>query len=154
MADFATAVKEILSNFDVDSTTGCWIYKGGIDTIVGYGRVMIDGKRYHTHRLVAFRYHGLNLDNPLQFACHTRDCSSRACINPMHVYVGDNKSNQLDVVLDKCKKGHDLTEDNIVLNRRPNGKYHRLCRICHNERCRRNRKLHKDNVLNIDRKVG
>ena len=148
-SDFARAVQEVLENFEIDSTTGCWIYKGGIDPSVGYGRVMIDGKRYHTHRLAAFLYCGLDLDDPKQFACHTRDCSSRLCINSKHIYVGDNQSNQLDVSSDKCKKGHDLIGDNIYVSYRKSGTIMRNCKICSKERYQA-----KKNLTNIDRKVG
>lgn len=153
--DLGPAIWAVLyNNHTIDPNMGCWLYTGEIDSGTGYGRVMIEGYRFHTHRLSAALHLGLDLNNPNQFACHIKECPNRHCWNPNHLYVGDNQSNQLDVIVDKCKKGHDLVGNNIVWNRRPNGQYHRLCRICHNERGRRNRKLHKDNVLNIDRKVG
>lgn len=126
-------VAQILyNNHYVDSDTGCYIYTGDVDPCIGYGRVLFNGIRYHTHRLSACIYHGLDLDDPKQFACHK--CKNRACWNPLHLYVGDNKSNQLDAVDNKCKKGHDLIEPNILWRKRPNGEIYRNCRMCHNDR--------------------
>lgn len=134
MSNFIQTVHDILYNDrNIDSTTGCWIYTGGIDTNIGYGRVQIDGIRYHTHRLSAWFHLGLDLEDSKQFACHT--CSNRLCMNPMHLYIGDNQNNQLDVSKNTCKKGHLLTPDNVYsYKRKANNGTLRVCKTCSNQR--------------------
>lgn len=129
MSNFGEILHDLIyNNFDIDPITGCWIYKGGIDSENGYGRVQIDGIRYGMHRLSAAYFLGLDLNNSEQFACHK--CNNRSCINPSHLYIGDNKSNQLDFINNLCKKGHELKGDNIIWHKRANGNYFRNCRIC------------------------
>lgn len=132
MANFIVHAYQACYNYEVDSNNECWIYKGDIDPSTGYGRVMIDGIRYGVHRLVAVLYHGLDLNNPEQFACHT--CTNRNCISPHHIYVGNNKSNQLDAVDDLCKRGHPLVGENVYYMKRKNGSTFRNCRICSQKR--------------------
>ena len=137
---FQQTVLKVLSNVNIDSNTGCHIYLGNIDSGVGYGRVQIDGVRYNTHRLSAFMFLGLDLNNPKEFACHR--CSNRACHNPDHLYVGTNQQNQRDEASGTCKFGHAIEGSNIVWHRRKSGIYFRHCRKCHNEATRRNRKTY------------
>lgn len=139
--DFRAVVKRILDcNVNISSETGCWLYTGNIDPVIGYGRVQINGKRYHTHRLSAYLYLNLDLENNKEFACHK--CENRDCFNPEHLYVGDNKSNQDDVAGNFCKYGHEFTEENTMYRHRKNGHMFRNCRICHNERTKRSRAKH------------
>lgn len=130
MSTFRDTIERILSNVDIDSATGCHIYLGNIDTEVGYGRVMIDNRRYHTHRLSAYLHLGLDLDNPKEFACHK--CESRACCNFEHLYVGDNRSNQLDAKSLFCSHGHDLSLPFATYRhkRTHTGGYFNACRLC------------------------
>lgn len=144
---------DILNNYEVIIETGCWIYKGEIDSGTGYGRVLINGRRYHVHRLSAFFNLGLNLENSKEFACHIQECSNRSCINPNHLYIGDNKSNQLDVIKDKCKKGHDLIGENIRLSLRKNGNFFRQCKICERLRYEIKKEV-MQNVISLLKKEG
>lgn len=120
--------RALYENLNIDENL-CYIWMGDIDPKIGYGRIMIQGKRYHVHRLSAYLYLGLNLDNPKEFSCHKPECPSRACWKPDHLYVGDNKSNQLDEHA-MCKRGHLMSEDNIIYHKRSNGEYFRECRAC------------------------
>jgi len=119
-------LEQVLKNYTVDSN-GCHIYQGEIDSGTGYGRAQINYMRFHVHRLSASHYLGLNLADKSQYACHK--CSNRACINPDHLYIGDNQENQLDAVNNLCKNGHDLRTYGYIPT---DGR--RRCRLCKNIR--------------------
>ncbi len=136
--DFLQTVLKLLINVNVTSDTHCHLYCGDIDPVIGYGRVMIDGIRYNTHRLAAWAHLGLDLSDSKQFACHK--CENRSCCNPDHLYVGDNQSNQRDAASGVCKLGHRIEGDNIQWHKRKSGIYYRHCKECHRESSRRNRK--------------
>lgn len=143
---------DVLNNYEVDETTGCWLYLGNIDSHVGYGRVMISGHVYHVHRLAAFFYLGLDLSDNNQFACHIRECPNRSCINYNHLYIGDNQSNQLDVIKDKCKRGHDLIGNNVRISYRKNGMIFRQCKICEKMRYEIRKDATAELIRNLNRK--
>lgn len=75
----------------------CWIFLGGKSD--GYGRKKINGKQYGLHRLVAHIFHGLDLDNKAQLACHINECISTACFNSDHIYVGNRGGNLVDAYI-------------------------------------------------------
>lgn len=106
-----------------DTSKGCWEWLGD-SYKEGYGRVYVCGKEYSAHRLSAYLYLKLDINNRISFACHK--CNNRVCFNPDHLYVGDNTSNQNDVWKDnRCKSGHELTPNNTYWS---NGR--RQCRAC------------------------
>lgn len=72
---------------------GCWLYMGA-QTSEGYGTVKSQQKDYRVHRLAAHYWLGLDLENKLIYACHK--CDVKLCFNPDHLFIGDNKSNQID----------------------------------------------------------
>src|SRR5579863_6674186 len=78
----------------------CWIYQGACDP-TGHGRIKWRYRSWKAHRL-AWR---------LRFGCappqlnHKRDCSSPACVNWDHLYVGTKSENMLDAVAVKELKG-------------------------------------------------
>lgn len=129
----------------VYSGTGCWEWKGAI-TANGYGKIWIDNKTYLVHRLSAHLFLGLDLASDLM-ALHQLWCSSRACWNPEHLYIGTAADNAADrgiynqnkgggsVAKTHCKYGHEFTEDNIYVHMK-NGKEVRDCRTCKVERAR------------------
>lgn len=58
----------------------------------GYGRVTVQKKKWRTHRLVWFLYHG-----PTDaFVLHS--CDNRKCINPLHLRAGSHNENMDDMV--------------------------------------------------------
>lgn len=59
----------------------------------GYGSVYVSGKRYKAHRYSLILYSN-RIPSSDVFACHI--CDIKDCINPLHVYWGDAKSNALD----------------------------------------------------------
>lgn len=81
----------------VDKSGGpdaCWPWKGA-ERGKGYGMVKVAGKPRHAHR-VALEY---KLGRPIAeglMACHTRNCTTRLCCNPAHLYEGTAKQNAAD----------------------------------------------------------
>lgn len=69
--------------------TGCFVWLGEVDKD-GYGRISNDGKKIATHRAAYTIFKG----PPLAFVCHT--CDTPSCINPDHLYDGDNSQNMQD----------------------------------------------------------
>ena len=114
----------------------CWIYVGGSRTNDGYRKIIVDGKLIGIHRLSAYIYLGLDLnDNNLQ-ANHKSECSSKCCWNYEHIYLGTHKQNIQDYLGSghynskkmHCKNGHILTVSTTSEKRQ--------CRICKNEKSR------------------
>lgn len=75
----------------------CWIYLGAIAD--GYGKKKIHGRMYGVHRIVAHVFHGLDINNPEQLACHLNICTNTACFRPEHIYVGDRGTNLVDAYI-------------------------------------------------------
>lgn len=69
--------------------SGCFIWTGNCDKD-GYGRIRVDGRRQSTHRVA----YSLAKGKPKNFVCHT--CDTPGCINPDHLYDGDNSQNMRD----------------------------------------------------------
>ena len=97
----------------------CWLW-GGAQTSSGYGAITIWGQKKLVHRIAAYLYLDLDMDNKDIYVCHK--CSSKLCFNPEHIYLGDNGTNVKDrrFVLGyvnpkkfatHCKRGH---EYNVV----------------------------------------
>ncbi len=59
----------------------------------GYGRFWFEGRQHRPHTLAAIAYYGAP-DDPDFFGCH--ECDNRRCVNPQHIFFGDNKTNQQD----------------------------------------------------------
>ena len=60
----------------------------------GYGAFKVANKQWRTHRLAWTLMHG-EIPAGLQVNHH---CDNKACINPAHLYVGDQKQNRQDAV--------------------------------------------------------
>ena len=123
----------------IDPVIGCWLYTGGICPSTGYGRIKIgSNKRTYVHRISAAYHYGLDMNNNKSFACHKPICPNRRCFNPDHIYVGNNQSNQRDVLGGYCSGGHSLAISGRRANKNVNSK--RYCTICRNNRVRANKR--------------
>jgi DNA-binding XRE family transcriptional regulator len=70
----------------------CWNWVAG-KSGNGYGMIKIAGKNRLAHRVSYLLYKSEDLDNNV---LHT--CDNRACVNPNHLYLGDQKDNLRDAV--------------------------------------------------------
>ena len=105
-----------------------------------YGRIVIDGKAYGSHRASWFLTQGAIPEG--LFVCHA--CDNKLCVNPGHLYLGDNRENQKDAFAKgilkpinphigktHCRNGHKYDEDNTYYKPK-NG--HRDCKKCQYQR--------------------
>lgn len=103
----------------VQSTGDCWLYTGSVTK--GYGTY--GGKLVHRlvyEELIGEIPEGLDLDHL---------CLVTLCANPWHLEpVTRSENNKRKWALyTHCKNGHELTPENVYLNRKTGS---RSCRIC------------------------
>lgn len=77
----------------VEKTDECWLWRGNL-TRYGYGRLQYNKRRYAAHRL-SFELHHGPIQNEL-YVCHK--CDNPRCVNPAHLFLGDQKANMSDCV--------------------------------------------------------
>lgn len=77
----------------LDKSGDCWLWTGATDH-KGRGRVWYRGKIMLHHRAVWTILIGVIPDGSM--LCH--HCDNPRCANPMHMYVGDAKSNVRDMI--------------------------------------------------------
>ena len=120
----------------VDITENCWIWKGGVNSD-GYGMFGFDGTMKCAHRISMHFHRGFNLESK-DFILHKNECHNRRCVNPEHLYVGNNNDNMKDVksagnhynnIKTHCAKGHEFTEANTRYCEGRSGTF-RVCKIC------------------------
>lgn len=108
----------------VAKTELCWIWTASKNSD-GYGGLKLDGKSKKAHR-VSWEMH----NGPIPPGMHVlHRCDNPPCVRPDHLFLGTHKKNMEDRELKKrhgfafynqthCRKGHELTPDNIGLKRR------------------------------------
>src|SRR5438093_6110313 len=129
-------IQEVLkSRSIIDPITNCWLYQGS-KNVQGYGQVTYYGKLISTHRLSAYLFLNLKLENRYEQANHKPECLNKHCWNPDHLYVGDCKENTFDAIIagnrnqpkykSHCIHGHEYTEENTYIDK----KNVKRCRTC------------------------
>ena len=126
----------LLKRTVIDPITNCYLWQGSKkDT--GHGIIMINRRRIGVHRVSAVLHLGLDPNNYELQANHKRECKNASCWNYDHLYLGtpaDNVSDQVALntliggmkPLLQCKRGHEMSEDNISYL--TNGQ--RYCKLC------------------------
>jgi hypothetical protein len=94
------------AQIDRNGPGGCWIWRGSTNNM-GYGSIQFNGRKMvAVHRLIYQLAHG-NLEGPHVFCLHK--CDTPRCVNPEHIFLGDDKANTADKV---AKKRHLYGERN------------------------------------------
>lgn len=122
-----TNPEKFLSKIKIQNETGCWIFSGAIDKD-GY-RICHDKKPYKSHRYSFELFNG-----PLsEYMVIDHMCRNRACCNPDHLRdvtpTVNAKENRINMLIDYCKKGHKLTEENKSKHK-GNGGFVTVCKEC------------------------
>lgn len=78
----------------------CWEWKGTV-TFSGYGVISWKKKQHKATKISYWLTYGrmANWEEKSEILCH--HCDHRICVNPEHIYIGSNKSNNQDKVLRK-----------------------------------------------------
>lgn len=100
-------VEKFLARVVIDFETNCWNWTG-MKSKTGYGQVKRDGRFIFAHRY-SYLLHKGEIGN--LFVLHK--CDNRICVNPDHLFLGNQKDNQQDM---KRKNRHAYGE------RSPNAK--------------------------------
>ena len=73
--------------------SGCWLWIGAIyDRRLGYGKISVDGKRQYAHRM-SWELHNDRLAGKGHVL---HKCDNPTCVNPAHLYLGDQAQNNRD----------------------------------------------------------
>jgi hypothetical protein len=96
--DVWISIADFHSKYDIDPVTGCWNFVRGAAHRLGYrfigGRdAVTDRRRMLTAHRVSWRIHHGAITQPnINHLCHNRQC-----VNPAHLYQGDQRSNMRDM---------------------------------------------------------
>lgn len=122
-------IKARVTITDRGYATPCWI-SDRATTATGYTRIRVDRRSQATHRMAYIAWVGPLADD--QEIDHL--CRQRACCNPQHLEAVTHRENirRSDTAwalihrTRRCKRGHEMTEDNVRLL--TNGA--QACRTC------------------------
>lgn len=125
----------------------CFFWMGAADPR-GYGKIQVDGQLLYAHRVSYELHKGLIPEG--MYIDHR--CSTPNCVNPAHldaVSPGDNvrrtyargRGRNQHVGKTHCKRGHELTADNVYLPPNGAGRYCRRCGKIRQEKRKEKRRM-------------
>lgn len=112
----------------------CWEWGSGTRDL--YGEFRINGKLHGAHRVMWTIENGPIPDG--LYVCH--ECDYPPCVNPSHLFLGDNSLNQKDSANKKrhhwakkthCPQGHPYSKENTAIRTTSKGGQARHCLECH-----------------------
>lgn len=126
-----------------EPNSGCWLWAGPEDG-GEYGGLHHNGTRHRAHRLSYQLFCG-DIPDRLMICHH---CDTKWCVNPAHLFLGTAEDNNRDCQakgrhiaaygrtsqITHCVRGHPFSGHNLVIERRSNGRFRRVCRTCKNTR--------------------
>ncbi len=129
----------------VEKTESCWLWKGALNSR-GYGSFGAGGKVVSAHRY-SYEMHIGEIPTGMVI-CHS--CDVRNCVNPEHLWAGSTAENNRDMFKKDrngsssrpkthCKRGHEMTEENVYSRKMGDGKTERVCRECKRQSANRRR---------------
>ncbi len=77
---------------DVRGPDECWLWKGGLSD--GYGAFGVKRRMTHAHRVAFEIFFG---KKPEKHVLHR--CDNKVCVNPRHLYEGDDVDNMRDLYM-------------------------------------------------------
>lgn len=83
----------------VDITETCWLWTGAT-TLLGYGKMRLNGKLQLAHRIMLAEKLGRPIADGMVAAHAPIICHNRSCINPEHLREATLSENQKDRALD------------------------------------------------------
>jgi hypothetical protein len=122
----------------VNKTDSCWLWTGALD-FAGYGRFNMSGGMKSAHRL-AYEWlvgpipEGLQLDH----LCRVTNCVRPSHLDPVTARENGRRGVK-GVLTTHCPIGHPYNEENTRIT--PRG--WRICRTCHRDRKREQRRPHR-----------
>lgn len=128
----------ILAIEKIVTDNGCWITPGGRE----YPTLYYKKKNITLSRIVTHLWHGLDLNDAFQVACHS--CNNSKCFNPEHVYRGSDNSNMFDAVkagthVQTRKTHHTCGRPYDTIVHRSDGSTERNCTYCRRMRTQAHR---------------
>jgi hypothetical protein len=116
--------------------SGCWLWLGGTTRKArgGYGRFAVDGVATMAHRF-AYEHFVAAIPEDLEI---DHLCRNTLCVNPEHMEPVTHLTNVLrgqspsarHARQVRCKQGHLLAGDNLIVIQRHTKKSHRACKTC------------------------
>ncbi len=135
---------------------GHLIWTGGVSKTTGYGVIWLDGKSYGAHCVSYCVANNIDIKNLEENVLHKPPCNIRNCIEPTHLYLGNQAQNMKDrtdiennVNKTHCPQGHPYNDINTYLHK---GRRH--CKECRRENVRRSRKRVKESFNKFYKESG